>query len=357
MNATRANSLEYRPQDPTSFRPAIGIIGAGGISGMHLRAYKAAGYNVVAICDVVIDRARSRRDEFFPQAEVYTSAEELLARPDIEVVDIATHVDVRPGLVAMALKAKKHVLSQKPFVSDLGAGQDLIDLAVEEHRYLAVNQNGRWSPHFGFLLAAVNSGLIGEVTSADFGVYWAHDLEFKDHPVFSVMDDLILYDFGIHWFDMIARILANDTPTRVSASVRTRPGQVIPVPTTATAVLEFENAQATLLFRGASHFNETGSYRIEGTKGTITHTGHSLGGDMVTVHTEDGTEEVALEGDWAHQGMHGTMGELLRAIESDNLPSNTAAHSLTGLALCFAAVRSARLNEPVDPREIRTLNT
>ena len=34
-----AIELPYRPRDPQNYRPAIGLIGCGGISEMHLRAY------------------------------------------------------------------------------------------------------------------------------------------------------------------------------------------------------------------------------------------------------------------------------------------------------------------------------
>ena len=44
------------------------------------------------------------------------------ARDDIEVVDITTHPPDRPALIADAIEAGKHVLSQKPFVLDLDEG-------------------------------------------------------------------------------------------------------------------------------------------------------------------------------------------------------------------------------------------
>src|ERR1044071_5470211 len=83
--------LPYRPRDPKRYRPGIGLIGCGGITKWHLTAYKAAGYRVLAFCDIAIDRARERRDEFYPEATITENAEEVLARDDIEVVDITTH--------------------------------------------------------------------------------------------------------------------------------------------------------------------------------------------------------------------------------------------------------------------------
>ena len=43
-----APELPYLPRDPERYRPAIGLIGCGGISEMHLRAYREAGYRVTA---------------------------------------------------------------------------------------------------------------------------------------------------------------------------------------------------------------------------------------------------------------------------------------------------------------------
>ena len=71
----------------------------------------------------------------------------------------------RVGLIEAALRAGKHVLSQKPFVLDLEVGKRLAALAAERGLHLAVNQNGRWAPHFRYALQAVRAGLIGPVAS------------------------------------------------------------------------------------------------------------------------------------------------------------------------------------------------
>ena len=85
-----APDLPYRPRDPRTWRPGIGLIGAGGITFAHLDAYRGAGYRVLAICDQALERAARRRDEFFPAATITADFREVLARPEIEVVDIAT---------------------------------------------------------------------------------------------------------------------------------------------------------------------------------------------------------------------------------------------------------------------------
>lgn len=355
-SATGVTDVPYLPRDVAGLSPRIGLIGCGGISGMHLAAYRAAGYRVVALCDLDLARAEARRDEFFPDAAAYDSPESLLARDDVEIVDIATHVDVRPALVAAALSHGKHVLSQKPFVRALADADSLIALAAEKGLQLSVNQNGRWAPHFAYLLAAVRSGLVGTVTTADFAAFWPHDVDFQHHPVFSRMHDLVLYDFGIHWFDVVARLFADRAATRVSSTVRRTEGQLISAPTSATALIDFEGAQASVIFRAASHFDDYGSYRVEGANGVISHEGAALGGSSVTVRTAEGTRVVDLEGDWWRNGMHGTMSELIGAVQSGVPADNTAANSLDGLRLCFAAIHSSRSDTPIDPRTVGGLD-
>lgn len=347
--------LDYLPRDPRSYSASIGLIGCGRISARHLAAYRRAGYRVVALCDIVPERAITRRDEYFPEATVVPEAGELLARDDIDVIDIATHVDVRPGLVEQALRARKHVLSQKPFVLDLADGARLCELADQMGRLLAVNQNGRWAPHFAALLAAHQQGLLGSISSADFAVYWAHDEAAAGSPEFANMSDLILYDFGIHWFDLVATLVRDRLPaSRVFAQTGRLREQAIPVDTQAQVVIELQEAQVSLLFRGAYRSEELGSYRVVGSSGVAWHWGKSLGGDSMILRTAAGEDSIVLVGDWWTNGMHGAMGELLCAIESGRQPSNAARSSLPGLALCFAAIRSAKTGVSVDPSTITT---
>src|SRR5690606_35745834 len=138
----------YRPPGPKSYRPKIALVGAGGISFAHLDAYRRAGFDVAAVMSRTQSRAETRRDEFYPDALATDDFDSLLKRDDSEVLDITPHPAERVPLVEAALKAGKHVLSQKPFVTDLDTGARLVELADRNGVKLAVNQNGRWAPHF-----------------------------------------------------------------------------------------------------------------------------------------------------------------------------------------------------------------
>ncbi len=88
-------TLDYRPPMPVSREHPIALIGAGGIASAHLDAYRKAGFNVRVIASPTLAHAVARRDEFFPEAEATDDVAATLARPDIAVVDITTHPEVR----------------------------------------------------------------------------------------------------------------------------------------------------------------------------------------------------------------------------------------------------------------------
>jgi predicted dehydrogenase len=350
-----APSLPYRPRDPKRYRPGIGLIGCGGITKWHLTAYKAAGYRVLAMCDIAIERARERRDEFYPNAFVTDSADDLLARDDIEVVDITTHPPQRPPIVEAALRARKHVLSQKPFVLDLDVGQRLVDLADEMDVKLAVNQNARWAPHFSYIREAVRAGLLGSIDAIHCDVHWDHS--WVKGTVFETVRHLILYDFAIHWFDFVRTVMDEAVPRRIFASMAKSATQTIMPALLAQTIVEYESTQVTLIFDGFTRFDRLDRTLVVGSEGAIRSTGPSTDFQRLEMTTAEGIARPRLKGAWFPDGFHGTMAELLSAIAEKREPSNSARNNLASLSLCFAAVASAERGEAVRPGSVRQLHS
>ena len=65
------------------------------------------------ICDVNLERARKRRDQFYPAADICDDYQQVVRRKDIEVIDAALHPEHRIPLMKAALSAGKHVLSRE----------------------------------------------------------------------------------------------------------------------------------------------------------------------------------------------------------------------------------------------------
>lgn len=352
MIADLAN-IPYRPSNPREYSPEIGLIGCGGISVHHLAAYRSAGFRVTALCDLNANLAEKRRIEFFPEAAVFKDYHDLLKLDSIEIVDITTHPPGRPAIVQSALEAGKHVLSQKPFVLDLDVGERLIELADRKQRQLAVNQNGRWAPHFSYARQVANSGLLGDVFSAHLACHWDHT--WVAGTEFEKVKHLILYDYAIHWFDIVRCFLKEQKIKRVYASTARVPGQTLMPSLLAQTLIEFENAQSTLSFDASVPFGSLEETYIAGTKGSLLSTGAGNQQQVLTVTVEHGRWTPELEGKWFPDGFHGTMGELLCSIEDRRPCSISAADNLSSLGLCFAALASAESGMPVVPGTVRKL--
>jgi len=348
-----APELSYLPRMPRHYRPKLGLVGAGGVSEYHLRAYQALGLEVAAICDLNLERARSRRDQFFPNAVACDDFRELRRRDDIEVIDVAIHPEHRIALIESALAAGKHVLSQKPFAIDLDVAERLADLADKHGVRLAVNQNGRWAPHFAYTLAAIEAGLLGEIGSADFTLSFDHS--WTVGTPFENLHHLILYDFGVHWFDLASCLLGRRQLRTVYSSVGRASYQRARPPFLASVLIDAEGAQVRIAFNAAVTFGQADRTLLAGSLGTLESTGASLSEQSVVLTTAAGVAVPELSGTWFENGFQGTMCELLCAIEDKREPTNSARNNFRTLALCFAALSSANSGQPVCPGTVRKL--
>jgi predicted dehydrogenase len=347
------DAIQYQPSTPKAYRPAIGLVGCGGITVEHLSAYRDAGFRVEALCDLRREQAELRRSQFFPQAAVYQDYRKLIAHPGIEVVDVATHPDQRSGIIRDCLRAGKHVLSQKPFVTDLAEGLELVELASKCNVQLAVNQNGRWAPHFRYIHSTIAAGLLGQVFAVHLDCHWDHT--WVRGTEFEKVRHLVLYDYAIHWFDIVRYFMGGQQPTSVFASTARVPGQDIAPNLLAQAHLTFPTAQASLVFDAGVRLGQLDQTYVAGTQGTARSFGPSIQSQSVEIALGNGTWRPELRGKWFPDAFRGTMGELLCSIEEGRECTISAADNIKSLEVCFAALASADSGKPVKPGEVREL--
>jgi predicted dehydrogenase len=342
-----AADLRYQPSFPDGYRPGIGIVGCGGIvRSSHLPSYVRYGQRVVGVFDVRPEATRGIENEFGVEV-VCASFEELLSRPEIEIVDIATHPDVRPGLIREALAAGKHVLAQKPLAESLDVARELVEDADQRGLALAVNQNGRWAPAWRVATLLVERGAIGDVVAVSH--LYDHDYGFTLGTVFDGIEHLVLYDYSIHWFDITRCWLEGKTATAVRAREYRTPNQPPEsrAPWGAWATIEYEDGSSALI-RGvgcAATRRPNKPFWIHGSEGTIRGrvlgSGKVPGSERVELERDGVTTRFQLDGTWNSQGFAGTMGELVTAIAEGREPFNSGRHNLLSLELTLAACRSA----------------
>ena len=338
----KAPDFNYKPPITKSYNPYIAIVGTGGITSTHLAAYKKAKYKIEILYNRTLSKAKKLRDIYFPKAKITNNFNDILNNKKIEILDITLHPEEREEFIKKGILAGKHILSQKPFVNNLKVGKKLVKLAKKNNVKIAINQNGRWAPHFAYIREAVKSNLIGDVISCHTSIQWNHS--WIKNTEFENNYDLILYDFGIHWFDFLTSILGNRI-INVFASQNKAITQTVKPPLLSQCLVQLNQGQASLIFDGFTNFGTQDRTIITGTKGTIISVGPDLGKQKIEIYTRKGKSSPKLKGSWFNDGFHGTMGELLSSIEEKRNPLNNAEDNLLSLKLTFAALESSKLNK------------
>jgi predicted dehydrogenase len=140
----------------------VGVLGAGAWAQFaHIPGFKRdARCRVVAIADPVIERARAFAEQFgIP--DVYDNHAELIARSDIDLVDVCTPSATHFELSWAALEAGKHVLCEKPVAYDFRETQRAAAFAASKGLKTKLGFTFRYSPAMRYMKALIDEGYVG----------------------------------------------------------------------------------------------------------------------------------------------------------------------------------------------------
>jgi predicted dehydrogenase len=146
-------------------RIGIGIIGCGGIAHPHLDAWRAN----AELCEVraLADpnpNALAALHAKVPSADAYADYQAMLARTDIQAIEILTPPGLHWQNGRDAILAGKDVIIIKPFVVELSHADDLIALARQQGVRLMAGQPLRYDAHMLKARELLQSGRIGQPT-------------------------------------------------------------------------------------------------------------------------------------------------------------------------------------------------
>ena len=124
----------------------VGIIGTGRISDLHAIEYLAnPRTEIVAVADAVVENAQ-RRGKAWGVADdhVFSSYHDLLALPDVDLVEILLPHHLHCQATIDAAAAGKHISVQKPMALSLGECDQIINACAKTGTKLLVNCSRRW---------------------------------------------------------------------------------------------------------------------------------------------------------------------------------------------------------------------
>ena len=340
---------DYQPVLPSDLRYGIGFVGCGNIVlRSQMPAYKRAGYHVVACCDKKVEKARNIAANF-DDPLVTADVEELLAHPEVDIVDLAVHAHQRLPLVEQIAAAGKDIFSQKPLAPSLREAERIVGICRDAGVTLMVNHQARWAPPHRALRLLVERGVLGHVYAVTH-IYRAY----QDYGWYAEHEDFNIVDHGIHYIDL-SRYFTGHTPLRVKATTTMTPGQNAVSPMIYTILLEYEPSYKVM---STLHFNNIVSapalydhhWYLDGTHGSAL-LSNPMGKAKLSVSFKDSPEQVQtfeIAGTWGYEGFAGSMGEMLRAMEEGREPESSGRDNLDSIRMAVAAVESSNTGQSVD---------
>ena len=160
----------------------IGIIGIGFMGSTHFHIHQAnPKADVVAIADVDKDKREGNWSKIIgniggfnndnvdlSSVKTYEDGMDLIADPNVEMVDICVPTFLHKKYAIAALKAGKHVHLEKPIALNVEDAKEIIETAKETDKLFSVGLCVRFWPEYRHAWELYKSGKIGKLVSATF---------------------------------------------------------------------------------------------------------------------------------------------------------------------------------------------
>ena len=169
----------------------VGIIGLGWVAGAHIETFKAVkGADITAVCSRRTHDEALLSAEFGTPLKAYTDYVEMLANPDIHVIDICTPHPYHADQAVAAAEAGKHLIIEKPIALTYDDARRIKVAAKKAGVNVCVCFECRYSVHFTMIRSIINEGLLGDLHYAEVDYY--HGIG----PWYGQYDWNVKKDFG-----------------------------------------------------------------------------------------------------------------------------------------------------------------
>jgi predicted dehydrogenase len=333
--------------NPNPAHIRLALVGAGIYArDEHLPAIKRLGetFQVVAIYSRTQASAAALAAAFPHPVDLYTELDPLLARGDIEAVDILLPIDVMPAVIEQALHSGKHVVSEKPIAPDVSTGRRLMQ--ARRAQVWMVAENWRYEAAFRQAAQIVQSGEIGRLLLC----HWAHFVAMTpDNKYYATpwrrsggSPGGLLVDGGVHQVAVLRLILGEIR--EVSAFI-TRMRDDLPPADTLSAALRFDSGLI-------------GSYTVTYTTASPWPPALHMVGERGALRVHRGELQVTRNGETtnlpvtAGMGVEWELAAFAAAIRQGSAHANTPEQALQDLAVVEAMLRSAETRRAVQPERI-----
>lgn len=184
------------------------ILGCGRIAKRHaelLGKGQIKGARLAAVCDIQGERADAFGANYGVPA--FHSIEEMLARPDIDVVSVLTPSGMHAEHAIAVAAARKHVVVEKPMALTLSDANAMIEACDANGVRLFVVKQNRFNVPVVKAREALDAGRFGQLVLGTVRVRWCRDQSYYDHDSWRgtwAQDGGVLSNQASHHVDMLS---------------------------------------------------------------------------------------------------------------------------------------------------------
>jgi len=184
----------------------IGIIGCGHWGQNYVRVFSELNVKLLKVFDA--NRAKLEHVRFhYPGVKIAVALDDIIKDKELEAVVVSTPAYTHYGLCKKILQNQKHVLVEKPFVTQGGEGEELVKLAEEKHRIIMVSHTFLFNPAVVKLKEYMKKGSFGKI-------YYLHSR--RTHLGLIREDVNAVWDLAPHDISMFSFLL-DSVPLYASA--------------------------------------------------------------------------------------------------------------------------------------------
>jgi myo-inositol 2-dehydrogenase/D-chiro-inositol 1-dehydrogenase len=249
----------------------FGLIGFGAWGGHHARAIAESAHAELAAIAVRSTARQAEAREQHPGVAVVADYHELLSRPDLEVIDVVLPTDLHFQVAADVLRAGKHLLLEKPMALKLTDCEELIRLAHERQRVLAIGHEFRLSSLWGRVKEMIDAGAIGEPLYALIELWRNPYRTGADGWRYNInrVGNWILEE-PIHFFDLARWYFSKaGPPTSIFARANARRPDHPELQDNFSAIVNFPRGSYAVVSQTLSGFEHHQVAKVTGTRGAL----------------------------------------------------------------------------------------
>ena len=248
----------------------LALVGCGRISKNHFDALRRIeGLELTAVCDIVPERAQAAAQQ--EGVAAFTSYEEMLSRAECDIVSICTPSGIHAAQGALAARAGKHVITEKPMAITLGQADELVKACDDAGVFLFVVKQNRLNPPIQLLRRAVDKGRFGRIFLANTTVRWQRPQEYYDAAPWRgtwEFDGGAIMNQASHYVDLIQWLVGPVESVMAKTATQARR---IEAEDSGVALLKFRSGALGVIEVNVLTYprNLEGSITILGEKGSV----------------------------------------------------------------------------------------